>query len=331
MALCAQMGSEAAQEEQDTLPTLPPLAPRISRLHRASSTRLQERQDMLRSLPALGQRAISKQKRKNFSLDESTISSSQILIRPGKVEEVTEPAPPLGMAMEKIDLSPELPTIEAEQSSEDLESSDELNRKLLEELAAVFGLEQPEEISQVYACQIVRSSYASIIKGQLYVLQSVVCFYAYIPQRMKSGYLYKRGRQNPKYNKYWFILQGHTLSYYTDKAKPYFPRGNIDLSAATTVQMSSPVSQSGTCEFSITSGSETFSFRTESVEEMEIWVKQLGIAIYRAQHDSDTIKQLIPIYKISSIEQEAAMVGFTTVQINLQGQDVANDEVSPRK
>jgi hypothetical protein len=327
MAMCAQMGSEVAQEEQDTNSNLQPLPSQISRLHRASNTRLHDRQDMLQSLPTLGQRAISKQKRKNFSLDESSMISSQILVRPQKVEKVAEIAAPLPTDMKKFDLLPEMSASKAEGLPPGLEESDELDEKLLKELAAVFGLEQPEEVSKVYSCQTARNSHTSVIKGQLYVLQSVVCFHAYVPQRMKSGYLSKRGRQNPRYNKYWFILQGSTLSYYTDKAQPFFPRNSINISAATTVQITSPASQTDTCDFTIISGTETYYFRTGSMGEAQSWVKKLEMSVYRAQNDSDVIKQLIPIKSISNIEQEDGLVGFTTVQINVQGEDLAYDEV----
>lgn len=170
-----------------------------------------------------------------------------------------------------------------------------------------------------------------MIPGHMYILETVVCFYAYLPKRahatLRSGYISKRGRQNPRYNRYWFVLKGSSLSYYTDRSQPYFPRNTIDLSSATSVQLLPSAPQTQTYDFTITTEQETFQFKIEKAEEAKQWVQQIDNAIIRSRNDGDSIKYLIPIKNIIGVEEEQILEGTTTVQINVKKAGEALDEV----
>jgi len=351
MTLCAEVGTNAAQEqEEDNLvndvfqgqdvkssaqsthtrlqqetkqhlnPSAGNVTPRISR--RPLSTR----QEMMRSLPALSRRTLSKQKRKQLSMDDHMMSS-QILQRPSTVPEETTVIPE-----NPVTTVPSSVTSPQPEHIEDLEKESTLPEQSLPDvLAGVFSLERREEVDRVYPCWTIRSSQSAMIPGHMYILETVVCFYAYLPKRahatLKSGYISKRGRQNPRYNRYWFVLKGSSLSYYTDKSQPYFPRNTIDLSSATSVQLLHSTSQTQTYDFSIITEQQTFQFKMEKAEEAKQWVQQIDNAIVRSRNDSDSIKYLIPIKNIIGVEEEQILEGTTTVQINVKNSGEALDEV----
>ena len=78
----------------------------------------------------------------------------------------------------------------------------------------------------------------------MYVTQKHICFYAYIPKKhhdvSKTGYLSKRGRS--KFNRYWFVLKGDVLGYYTNPAELYYPRNRINLQYAISAEVIDPSS-----------------------------------------------------------------------------------------
>jgi len=346
LALCAEMGSSVAQlEEEGMASAVPPLSRlRTRRDEPGAQTgidlsyrkpRLQNRQDMLQSLPALSHRTVLRQRRKNMSLDD-TMSTSQILSPPSASprKSAIPPTTPMHALAEVSSMASSTSDVHSEEqqaTSQEIEVEEEAVEALPDVLARIFNLERREEVSKVYSCTTMRSTQSTMIPGHLYVLQRFVCFYAYLPHRAqvvtRSGYVQKRGRQNPRFNKYWFILRGNSLSYYTDKSQPYFPRNTIDLASAASAQLSSSSTQEVMPEFSITTDKETYLFRTETIDDAKAWVQQIENTIFRTRNDSDSIKYLIPIERISGIEEEQILVGTTTIQINVKNKDAAIDEV----
>ena len=85
------------------------------------------------------------------------------------------------------------------------------------QLKIIFGFEDPEDVIAEYPCWLTQSV---LLQGYMYITQKHICFYAYAPKKsntvVKSGHLSKRGKQNPKYSRYWFQLKGDELSYRTD-------------------------------------------------------------------------------------------------------------------
>jgi len=352
MTLCAEVGTNAAQEqEEDNLTNdvfegqevKPSAQTKHARLQqetkqhlnpsvRNSAARdprrpLSTRQEMMRSLPALSRQTLSKQKRKQLSMDDTMMLSSQILQRPATVHEETPAVPDDLVNTVSSSVTPPQP----EYIDDSVEESTLPEQSLPDVLAGVFSLETREEVDRVYPCWTIRSSQSAMIPGHMYILETVVCFYAYLPKRahatLKSGYISKRGRQNPRYNRYWFVLKGSALSYYIDRSQPYFPRNTIDLSSATSVQLLPSAPQTQTYDFSITTGQQTFQFKLEKAEEAKQWVQLIDNAIVRSRNDSDSIKYLIPIKNIIGVEEEQILEGTTTVQINVKNSGEALDEV----
>ena len=97
-------------------------------------------------------------------------------------------------------------------------------------LMEIFGFDEPESVVSEYPCWLLQTV---LLQGYLYITRKHVCFYAYLPKKSasvtKTGHLSKRGRQNPKYSRYWFMLKGDVLSYYSNPSDLFFPAGNIDL------------------------------------------------------------------------------------------------------
>jgi len=93
-------------------------------------------------------------------------------------------------------------------------------------LMEIFEFEKPEKVVGEYPCWLLQSV---LLQGYMYITKNHICFYAYLPKKSnlvaKTGYLSKRGRQNPKYNRYWFTLKGDVLSYYSNPSDVYFPHG----------------------------------------------------------------------------------------------------------
>jgi len=354
MTLCAEVGTSVAQEreevnfenvnlerlddrssartllQQETRRHLDPML--LPPTYEARTRTLSSRQEMMRSLPALSRQTLSKQKRKQLSLDD-TMMSSQILQRPSTVrEKSTIPENPVSL-VPSVPVPPQTTCGDIEQiESGSTPDAEDATQSLPDVLTTVFKLDNREEVDRVYPCWTIRSSQSAMIPGHMYILQSVVCFYAYLPKRahavIKSGYLSKRGRQNPRFNRYWFVLKGNSLSYYTDKSQPYFPRNAIDLSSATSVQLVGPTQQPQTPGFSISADQETFHFRAETEEEAKQWIQQIDKAIIRCRNDSDSIKHLIPVKNIVGIEEEQILEGTTTIQINVKNSGAALNEVS---
>ena len=346
LALCAEMGSSVAQLQEEGVSSIVPSFPglRTRRDEPGAQTgidmtckrpRLQNRQDMLQSLPALSQRTVLRQRRKNMSLDD-TMSASQILPPPSASprKSVIPPTAPMHALAEVSSVASSTSDTHSEEqqaTSQELEVEEQAVEALPDVLARIFNLERREDVSKVYSCTTMRSTQSTMIPGHLYVLERFVCFYAYLPHRAqvvtRSGYVQKRGRQNPRFNKYWFILRGNSLSYYTDRSQPYFPRNTIDLASATSAQLTSPNSRELVPEFSVITEKETYLFRTETMDDAKAWVQQIENTIFRTRNDSDSIKYLIPIERISGIEEEQILVGTTTIQINVKNKDAAMDEV----
>ncbi|KAF7586947.1 Sterol 3-beta-glucosyltransferase [Aspergillus hancockii] len=172
-------------------------------------------------------------------------------------------------------------------------------------LKEMFRFEKPEKVLVEYACSLLQNI---LLQGYMYVTEGHICFYAYLPRKtsvsIRSGYLHKRGRKNPKYNRYWFSLKGDVLSYYTDPSSLYFPSGHVDLrygiSASLTEQKDK---EKETRDFQVTTDQRTYYFRADSSTSAREWVKALQKVIFRAHNDGDNVKISFPIENIIDIEE----------------------------
>lgn len=192
-----------------------------------------------------------------------------------------------------------------------------------------------------------------LLQGYMYITQNHICFYSYLPKKdvslplipmthtgrrltssqnvvAKSGHLSKKGKQNPKYNRYWFTLKGDVLSYYADPSKPYFRSGNIDLRYGISASLADSKEKGRDIkDFFVVTDQRQYHFRADSVASAKEWVKTLQKVIFRSHNDGDSVKVSLPIENIIDVE-ESPIIGFAdTLKIRVVDSDetYAIDEV----
>jgi len=137
---------------------------------------------------------------------------------------------------------------------------------------------------------------------------------------VKSGYLSKSGKRNPKYNRYWFRLKGDVLAYYQDSQNLYFPSGQIDLRYGMSATITDKAKDG--VHFSVVTHHRTYHFKADSAPSAKEWVKSLQRVIFRSHNDGDSVKISLPIENVIDLE-EAQMVEFAdTCKIRV----IDNDE-----
>lgn len=174
----------------------------------------------------------------------------------------------------------------------------------------------------ISAQEICKEMSALIEHSRTYEGQNVVA---------KQGYLAKRGRQNPKFNRYWFALKGDVLSYYTDPSDLYFPSGNIDLryGISATLLEAKDKSKDAT-GFTVVTHERTYHFKADSAASAKEWVKTLQTVIFRSHNDGDSVKISLPIENVIDIEESPVIDFAETLKVRVvdSGETYAIDEVS---
>ena len=191
-----------------------------------------------------------------------------------------------------------------------------------------------------------------LLQGYMYITSKHICFYSYLPKKdvswcfrrrveyalltprqntvAKSGHLSKRGKQNPKYTRYWFSLKGDVLSYYADPSKPYFRSGNIDLRYSISASLSeSKEKGKDVKDFAVVTSQRQYHFKADSVASAKEWVRTLQKVIFRSHNDGDSVKVSLPIQNVIDIE-DSPVIGFAeTLKIRVIDSDetYAIDEV----
>lgn len=224
--------------------------------------------------------------------------------------------------MEHLPSSPEKPVEDRPQSS-----TSALSKRLMQ----MFGFERPEKVLVEYACSLVQSM---VLQGYLYVTEGHISFYAYLPKKsniaIKSGYLSKRGRKNPKYNRYWFALKGDVLSYYADPSNLYFPSGHVDLRYGISASLAEPKDSGGEVkDFQVSTDQGTYFFRADSPASAKEWVKALQKVIFRTHNEGDSVKVSFPIENVIDLEESPMAEFAETFKIRVldSGETYAIDEV----
>ncbi len=147
----------------------------------------------------------------------------------------------------------------------------------------------------------------------------------------KSGYLAKRGKQNPKFNRYWFTLKGDVLSYYADSANLYFPSGNIDLRYGISAALYEHKEKGkDVTSFSVVTHQRTYHLKADSHASAKEWVKTLQKVIFRSHNDGDSVKISLPVENVIDIEESPVIEFAETLKIRVVDSDetYAIDEVS---
>lgn len=193
---------------------------------------------------------------------------------------------------------------------------------LAQRLQQIFEFETLEEVISEYPCWLLQSI---LLQGYMYITQKHICFYAYIPKKYhegsKTGYLYKRGRS--KYNRYWFILKGDVLAYYTNPADLYFPRNRINLQygiSASVIELKDKHKEDTT--FTVTTDERTYQFKADSAASAKEWARSIQKVIFRTHNEGNSVKISLPTQNVLDIEESTILDFADTVKIRV----IDNDE-----
>ncbi|KAL4942455.1 hypothetical protein BDV06DRAFT_211804 [Aspergillus oleicola] len=229
--------------------------------------------------------------------------------------------------------SPEEGSQQTDETKKDSDRVESPASPLSLQLMEMFQFAAPEKIIVEYPCSLLQSI---LLQGYMYVTEGHVCFYAYLPRTstvaIKSGYIHKRGRRNPKYNRYWFTLKGDVFSYYADPSNIYFPSGQIDLRYGISASLTEPKEEGKESrDFQVTTDHGTYHFRADSSANAKEWVKSLQKVIFRTHNEGENIKLSFLFDDILDVE-ESPMVEFAeTFKIRVvergEGEAYAVDEV----
>ncbi|KAG9232353.1 sterol 3-beta-glucosyltransferase [Amylocarpus encephaloides] len=288
---------------------------------------------LLRSLPRLGTKSKSKSKSRSKKTSPKE-PSSPVPESPSEPEQRTpsiqlsrmasRDAPVMSRmlsARAELSLRPsfDLPRSDMEGDDAGAAGSSILARRLKE----IFHFEKAEDVIEEYPCWLMKSV---LLQGYMYITTKHICFYAYLPKKsnevVKSGYLSKSGKRNPKYNRYWFRLKGDVLSYYSDPSGLYFPAGNIDLRYGITANVVDKSSGRDATNFTVVTHQRNYNFKADSVPSAKEWVKSLQKIIFRSHNEGDSVKISLPIENIVDIEDSQIVDFADTCKIRV----IDNDE-----
>ncbi|RMZ72997.1 Sterol 3-beta-glucosyltransferase [Pyrenophora seminiperda CCB06] len=284
---------------------------------------------LLRSLPRLG---LSSRKEGRDGQRSNQMSSSQFL--PPKPPSTELPTPPSDQPP-KADTKDKATTGEAISADKGRSSgrksrhgsSVSLDKSktvvtLAQRVQQIFEFDEVEEVISEYACWLLQSI---LLQGYMYITQKHICFYAYIPKKhhdvSKTGYLSKRGRS--KFNRYWFVLRGDVLAYYTNPAEVYFPRNRINLQYAVSAEViESTKKGEGETSFTITTDERSYLFKADSVASAKEWTKSIQKVIFRTHNEGNSVKISLPIQNVLEIEESSILDLANTVKVRV----IDNDE-----
>lgn len=192
---------------------------------------------------------------------------------------------------------------------------------LARKLKEIFEFGQVEEVIDEYPCWLLQSV---LLQGYLYITRNHICFYAYLPKKanevVKSGYLSKSGKRNPKYNRYWFRLKGDVLAYYRDPSNLYFPSGQIDLRYGISATVTDKDKEA--VNFTVVTHQRSYNFRADSAPSANEWVKSLQRVIFRSHNEGDSVKISLPIRNVMDVEEMQVVQFAETCKIRV----IDNDE-----
>lgn len=137
----------------------------------------------------------------------------------------------------------------------------------------------------------------------------------------KTGYLSKRGRS--KYNRYWFILRGDVLAYYTNPAELYFPRNRINLQYAISAEvLETKDKNKDETTFIVTTDERRYQFKADSAASAKEWVRSIQKVIFRTHNEGNSVKISLPIQNVLEIEESTILDFADTVKVRV----IDNDE-----
>ncbi|KAF4628027.1 hypothetical protein G7Y89_g10127 [Cudoniella acicularis] len=282
---------------------------------------------LLRSLPRLTSRSKSRASPKSPAspVPESPSESAAPAIQLSRI--ASKDAPVMSRMLEaKAELSMR-PSFDIPRLSDDRLVTEDNGGQgpsiLAKRLMQIFNFEKAEDVIEEYPCWLLKSV---LLQGYMYITTKHICFYAYLPKKsnevVKSGYLSKSGKRNPKFNRYWFRLKGDVLSYYSDPSDLYFPAGNIDLRYGISANIVDKEKGKDATHFTVITHQRKFNFKADSIPSAKEWVKALQKIIFRTHNEGDSVKISLPIENIIDIEDSQIVDFADTCKIRV----IDNDE-----
>lgn len=193
-------------------------------------------------------------------------------------------------------------------------------KSLRSALAEIFSYAEPEEVLAEHPCWYMQNV---LLQGYMYITKKHLSFYAYLQKKtgsvLKSGQLGKRGKQNPRYYRYYFVLKGHVLSYYSDATQPYFPTGTVDLRYAISAEIVSHKEDS--VYFNIATTDRVYQLKADSLVSAQDWVSQLQTVIFRSSNEGDSLKISLPLEDVVDIEANPVVASADTLKLRVIDDD----------
>ncbi|KAI9049401.1 hypothetical protein LZ554_006435 [Drepanopeziza brunnea f. sp. 'monogermtubi'] len=285
---------------------------------------------LLRSLSGLGSRSKSREPNNGAGSGIPSIDLSSEAITSKSPSKHGHPRDTMVMsrmleAKAELSLRPsfDLPRPQPGHLREGAVAEEPASSTLAKQLMDIFEFDAAEDVIEEYQCWLLKSV---LLQGYMYITTKHICFYAYLPKKsnevVKSGYLSKSGKRNPKYNRYWFRLKDDVLSYYSDPSDLYFPSGNIDLRYGISATVADKEKGKDATHFTVVTHQRNFNFKADSIPSAKEWVKSLQKIIFRSHNEGDSVKISLPIENIIDIEDSQIIDFADTCKIRV----IDNDE-----
>ncbi|TAQ85107.1 hypothetical protein B7494_g6572 [Chlorociboria aeruginascens] len=331
-------GQSSDEDEEDTNVPIPSPASdlKVEKTRREESTEKPEKSEkhhrrkfsenrLIKSIPRLGLKSKSKSP---ATSNKSPVSSS--LEGPAAPEIIlprtpSKDAPVMSRMLEaraELELRPSFDMSRTLDGTNINDTEDGTSSNLAKRLMEIFHFEKAEEVIAEYPCWLLQSV---LLQGYMYITTKHICFYAYLPKKsnevVKSGYLSKSGKRNPKYNRYWFRLKDDVLSYYSNPSELYFPSGNIDLRYGIKAVVAGKDSGKDATHFTVETHQRIYNFKADSIPSAKEWVKALQKIIFRSYNEGDSVKISLPIENIIDIEDSQIIDFADTCKIRVVDDD----------
>lgn len=332
LAYARRGGRDAAGETiaQTTVLKKPSRTPSGDKSHRKKISE----NKLLRSVPGLSRlsskvKSKSKSKTKDDHISEEPSEEASESIPASPAIEVTHAderiAPVMSRMLEARAQMVSRPSFDLDRLSSDqrgdMDNDAAGPTELAKRLKDIFLFDHAEEVIEEYPCWLLQHV---LLQGYMYITAKHIAFYAYLPKKahevVKSGYLSKSGKRNPKFNRYWFRLKGDVFSYYRDSQSLYFPSGQIDLRYGISAEITDKDKEG--VHFSLVTHHRTYNFKADSAPSSKEWVRSLQRVIFRSHNESDSVKISLPIDNIIDIEETQMLDFADTCKIRV----IDNDE-----
>ncbi|KAI9018100.1 hypothetical protein CLU79DRAFT_761714 [Phycomyces nitens] len=196
------------------------------------------------------------------------------------------------------------------------------NTSAVAEMMSAFELSPLERWMGEFPCYLVR---LVTLPGFIFLTDKHVCFYATLPGKdaQKTGYMSKKKhRTSPRLTRFYFELRNHVLSWYESAETKYTPLGIIHLEQVTQVE-DSPTKP---LAITLATDSRRYELHADSDVSQKEWLEELQRAVFMAKNTGSTVRIVIPLAKITQIEQVQAFEFVDYLNIKFADLDDMGDQ-----